>query len=109
MKSIFKKLVVLILTFEAKLIIRKYKPKIIAVTGSVGKTSSKDAIFTVFSKVFSTRKSDKSFNSETGIPLTILGCPSGWSNPLLWLKNFWTGLSLILFPNHYPKGLILEV
>jgi len=109
MKSILKKLVVSILTFEAKLILRKYKPKIIAVTGSVGKTSTKDAIFTVFSKVFFARKSNKSFNSETGIPLTILDCPSGWSNPLVWIKNFWTGLALILFPNNYPEWLILEV
>jgi len=109
MKSIFKKIIVHILTFEAKLILKKYKPKIIAVTGSVGKTSTKDAIFTVFSEAFFSRKSDKSFNSETGIPLTILGCPTGWSNPLIWLKNFWTGLSLILFPNHYPKWLVLEV
>ena len=45
MHSFFKKIIVTALTFEARLVLKKYKPKVIAVTGSVGKTSTKDAIF----------------------------------------------------------------
>lgn len=109
MKYIFKNIVVSILTFESKLILKKYKPNIVAITGSVGKTSTKDAIFSIFSKNFYSRKSAKSFNSEIGIPLTILGCPNAYNNPLLWLRNFWEGLMLILITHNYPKWIILEV
>ncbi|MFA6463673.1 MAG: hypothetical protein WCV55_01555, partial [Candidatus Paceibacterota bacterium] len=73
MKKILKKIVVWILTIEAKLALKRYKPSIIAVTGSVGKTSTKDAIFTAISPFYHVRKSSKSYNSDIGIPLTILG------------------------------------
>ena len=45
--SFLKKIVVALLTLESRLILRTYKPFIVAVTGSVGKTSTKDAIFAV--------------------------------------------------------------
>ena len=73
MKTSFKKIIAYILRTEARLVLYKYKPKIIAITGSVGKTSTKDAVYAVFSKVSHVRKSEKSFNSEIGLPLTILG------------------------------------
>lgn len=109
MKNFLKKVVVLVLIAESKIILRKYRPKIIAVTGSVGKTSTKDAIYTVLTAFTHVRKSQKSFNSEIGIPLTILGSANGWSNPILWLRTFLEGLFLIIFPHSYPKILILEV
>lgn len=109
MKSIFKNIISKIIAFEAILIIKKYKPSIIAVTGSVGKTSTKDAIFAVMSGSSFVRKSEKSFNSDIGIPLTILGCSNAWFNPILWMKNILTGLGLIIFNSEYPKWLILEV
>lgn len=102
-------MVVAVITAEAKVILRKYKPKIVAVTGSVGKTSTKDAIYTVLKDSFHVRKSEKSFNSEVGIPLTILGCANAWSDPLAWLSNIWAGLKLALFKSEYPEWLVLEV
>jgi UDP-N-acetylmuramyl pentapeptide synthase len=109
MKSFFKKIITAILEIESRLVLKKYKPKIIAVTGSVGKTSTKDAIFTVLSPYMSVRKSDKSFNSEIGVPLTILGCQNAWTNPLRWLNNIIHGFDLILMKNEYPACLVLEV
>ena len=109
MKKVFKNIIVFIVTWQAKLILKKYKPRVIAITGSVGKTSTKDAIFTVLSKFKTVRKSEKSFNSEIGLPLTILGCPNGWSNPLTWVENIMKGFSLILFKKSYPEYLVLEV
>lgn len=108
-KTFFKKIVTFILETESKLVLRKYRPKIIAVTGSVGKTSTKDAIFGVVGRSLVARKSMKSFNSEIGIPLTILNCENAWSNPVLWLKNIIKGFLLIVAPTHYPKWLVLEV
>lgn len=109
MKRIFKKLVAAILLFESKLVVRKYSPKIIAVVGSVGKTSAKDAIYAALSQSVHVRKSDKSFNSELGLPLTILGCPNAWQNPLRWMQNIIDGLFLVVFPAQYPEWLVLEV
>jgi len=109
MKNIFKKIIVTIITWEARMVIKRYKPKIIAITGSVGKTSTKDAIFTVLSKFKTVRKSEKSFNSEIGLPLTILGCSNGWNNPIIWLENIIKSFILILFKQPYPEYLVLEV
>lgn len=109
MKSILKKIIVEIVSFESRLVLKKYKPFIIAVTGSVGKTSTKDAIYTALSSTYNVRKSEKSFNSELGVPLTILGCPNGWSSLVVWMKNILHGLELIVFTNPYPKYLILEI
>lgn len=109
MKSIFKHIILKILEWESRLVLLKYKPHIIAVTGSVGKTSTKDAIFSVMSSTYYIRKSEKSFNTPIGIPLTILGCQNAWSDPILWLKNIVIGAELIIFKNNYPKWLVLEV
>ena len=109
MKKIFKKIIITIITWQSRLILKKYKPKIIAVTGSVGKTSTKDAIFTVLSKFKIVRKSEKSFNSEIGLPLTILGVPNGWDDPFIWFENILKGFRAIIFKVKYPEYLILEV
>ena len=110
-KQIFKKLIVSIITLEARLILRRYKPKIVAITGSVGKTSAKDAIAAALGRKFFARKSVKSYNSEFGVPLTILGKESGWLNPLVWSANIFQGLLLIFSPKKtkYPKWLVLEI
>jgi len=109
MKKYFKKIIVSIITWEAKKVIKKYNPKIIAITGSVGKTSTKDAIFTVLSKFKTVRKSEKSFNSEIGLPLTILGLPNGWDDPFIWLENIICGFFLLIRKQKYPEYLVLEV
>lgn len=109
MKKIFKQIIVVVVTWQAKLVLKRYHPKIIAITGSVGKTSTKDAIFTVLSKFKTVRKSEKSFNSEIGLPLTILGSPNGWSNPFVWLETIARGFALILWKHSYPEWLVLEI
>src|SRR3989344_1721205 len=108
MRIIFKKILANTLREESQLVLWKYRPKIIAITGSVGKTSTKDASYAIISKISHVRKSEKSFNSEIGLPLTILGCPNGWNNPLLWLKNIAKGFWLFLYSHKYPKWLVLE-
>ncbi len=109
MKSFLKKIIVEILTWQSKRVLARYHPKIVAITGSVGKTSTKDAVYTVLSRFYSVRKSEKSFNSEIGLPLTILGCPNGWNNPLVWMENIVKGFFLIVFKRPYPNYLVLEI
>jgi UDP-N-acetylmuramoyl-tripeptide--D-alanyl-D-alanine ligase len=116
MKSLFKKIVTTVLLWEARAVIRKHKPTVIAITGSVGKTSTKDAAYHILAVagVF-VRKSEKSFNSEIGVPLTILGLQNAWNNPIGWLNNIAQGLGHA-YPilgsgtrAPYPKCLVLEV
>lgn len=109
MKEFIRTCVVWALTMEARAIIRRYRPSIILVTGSVGKTSAKDAAFSALSEKLFVRKSEKSFNSDIGAPLTVLGVPNGWSNPLQWVRNIIDGLLLLLIRVPYPAWLIVEV
>jgi UDP-N-acetylmuramoyl-tripeptide--D-alanyl-D-alanine ligase len=109
LKAIAKKVVVYLLTVEARILLARFKPKIVAVTGSVGKTSTKDALFSVLSGTYKARKSDKSFNSEIGVPLTVLGLKNPWNNPLEWVKALYEGMVHALFLKEYPEWLVLEV
>lgn len=109
LKNILKKIVILILNWEARLIIRKYKPKIVGVTGNVGKTSTKEAVAAVLATQYKIRKSEKSYNSEFGIPLTVIGCQTAWNSLFGWLENIYRGLILIFFKEDYPEWLVLEI
>jgi UDP-N-acetylmuramoyl-tripeptide--D-alanyl-D-alanine ligase len=51
---------------------RRFDVRVIGVTGSVGKTTAKEAIYSVLDKSFVTLKSEESFNNEIGLPLTLL-------------------------------------
>ncbi len=108
-RQIAKKIIVAIIRFEAKIVLKKYRPKIIGITGSVGKTGTKDAVAQVLASRFSVRKSPKSFNSEFGVPLTILNCDNAWYNLGGWIRNILEGFSLIVFRTEYPEWLVLEV
>lgn len=109
MRVFLKRIVVFLLTLEARCVLARYKPKIVAITGSVGKTSTKDAVYTVLSGAYHARKSDKSFNSELGVPLTILGLPNAWSDMFGWLENLVEGLHVLMARTNYPEWLVLEV
>lgn len=105
-----KNIIIAILTMESRLIIAKYRPFIVAVTGSVGKTSTKDAIYAVLKdRSRYVRKSEKSMNSDIGLPLTVIGVPNAWRNLKGWLSNMRAGLRLILTRAEYPDCLILEI
>ncbi len=109
MKRLLKPLVVTILTAEARLLLKRAKPRIVAITGSVGKTSTKDAVYHAIKGKVRARKSEKSYNSDIGVPLSVLGLDNAWQNPVLWLKNIVDGLLLALFPGNYPEVLVLEM
>jgi UDP-N-acetylmuramoyl-tripeptide--D-alanyl-D-alanine ligase len=49
----------------------------IGVTGSVGKTTTKDLLAGCLATTFSTAASARSFNNELGLPLTLLNAPDG--------------------------------
>lgn len=50
----------------------KFKPRVIGITGSVGKSTTKELIWSVLSRRFNTLKSPGNYNNEIGLPLTLL-------------------------------------
>ena len=75
----------------------------VAVTGSVGKTSVKDALAQMFSSVGSTHKSLKSYNNKWGVPLTMARMPGSTGYGIFELGMNHAGeiseLSLLLKPD----------
>ncbi len=51
--------------------------KVVAITGSVGKTTAREMIYHVLNQHFEVHQSPKSFNNKIGVPLTLLGAGEG--------------------------------
>ena len=110
MNKIFKQILQIILKYLSILILRKYHPQIIGITGSVGKTSAKEAIYTVLSKQYLVRKNIKNYNNEIGVPLTIIGASSGYRSGLRWLRVLLKASRLLIWRmDNYPQILVLEM
>ena len=105
-----EKLIQLKLKILAKLILKKYQPKIIGITGSVGKTSVREAIYAVLKVKHNVRRSIKNYNNELGVPLTIINTEAPGKNILGWLTVFFKALKLIIFKDsNYPEIVVLEM
>ncbi|WNB90489.1 UDP-N-acetylmuramoyl-tripeptide--D-alanyl-D-alanine ligase [Bacillus sp. NEB1478] len=61
----------------SKYYLKKINPIVVAVTGSNGKTTTKDMIESVSSTTFKTFKTQGNYNNHIGLPLTILGMEEG--------------------------------
>ncbi|WP_054653393.1 UDP-N-acetylmuramoyl-tripeptide--D-alanyl-D-alanine ligase [Limosilactobacillus equigenerosi] len=61
----------------AKAYLAQVKPQVVAVTGSNGKTTTKDLIAAVLATKFKVTKTPENFNNELGVPLTIFGMDDG--------------------------------
>ena len=51
---------------------RRFDPLVVGITGSIAKTSTKEAVAAVLSRRFNTLKSVGNQNNEIGLPLTVL-------------------------------------
>jgi UDP-N-acetylmuramoyl-tripeptide--D-alanyl-D-alanine ligase len=51
--------------------------KVVAITGSAGKTTTRQIVFHALSKHFKCYQAQKSFNNNIGLPLTLLGAGEG--------------------------------
>jgi len=98
-----------ILKILAKATLRRYQPIVVGITGSVGKTSAKEAIFAVLKNKFNVRRNEKNYNNEIGVPLTILGQETGGRSALRWVKVFLFGIIGLFHQRNYPKVLLLEM
>jgi len=55
----------------ARAIMKKICVPVVGITGSVGKTTTRDMTYAVMSGIFNTLKNEKNFNNELGVPLTV--------------------------------------
>jgi len=62
---------------------RKLNLRVVAVTGSVGKSTTKEVIAEVLDQRYRTLKSPGNMNNEIGLPLTILKLGSGYERAVL--------------------------
>lgn len=91
----------------------RYKPVIVAVTGNVGKTSTKEAIATVLARFKSVRSGKGNLNNEFGVPLTIIGdWADGYydngNSGLFWIKVLVLSFFRWFSYKNYPEVLVLE-
>ncbi|OGE88073.1 MAG: hypothetical protein A3J07_01655 [Candidatus Doudnabacteria bacterium RIFCSPLOWO2_02_FULL_49_13] len=96
------------LAILAKLFLWRYHPKIVAITGSVGKTSTKEACLRVLQTKYSVRQSRGNYNNEIGLPLTIAGEQTGGRNLLRWAWIFLKSIAKLAHAD-YPQVLVLEL
>jgi len=105
-----KKLLEKVLALLARKIVKKYNPQVVGITGSMGKTSAKEAVYAVLKTKFNVRKNIKNYNNEIGVPLTIIGEESGGKSAGAWLKIFLAAIRLIfVHDKEYPEVLVLEM
>ncbi|MDO8585068.1 MAG: UDP-N-acetylmuramoyl-tripeptide--D-alanyl-D-alanine ligase [bacterium] len=97
-----------ILKWLAQAIIAKYHPRVIAITGSVGKTSAKEAVYAALKDTANVRRSRGNFNNELGAPLAILGDWKKIEGVFFWLKVVVRGFWNIVQKTAYPEILVLE-
>lgn len=110
MKNIFYKILNKKLRLIANLILRRYKPKVVGVTGSVGKSSALSAIESVLGHSKKVRSSSTGFeNAELSILMAILGDWKKKEGTLFWYKVILVSLFRLLIKSRkYPEVLILE-
>ncbi len=108
MKKFLRGLVLWLLKRWAKRRLKGFKGKVIGVTGSIGKTSTKEAIYSVLNTQFKVKKTQKSMNSDFGLPLTILDIDSGFSSAFTWSWLLAKAFYNSLFADH-SDVLLLEL
>lgn len=108
MKSFLIRQLQEILKWLAQATIAKYHPRVIAITGSVGKTSAKEAVYAALKDGARTRRSRGNFNNELGAPLAILGDWAKITGLLFWLGVIAQGFWRLLWRVQYPEILVLE-
>lgn len=85
----FKGIVISLLELQTRRFLRKHKPKVVAVAGSMGKTSTKVFTATVLSEYYKVSVQEGNYNTQIGLPLAIFGLPvpaEKLYSPLAWLQ-----------------------
>ena len=106
-----KTILLWILRRLSKMILKKYRPDVIGITGSIGKSSTKEAVAAVLKTSFNVRSNVKNYNNEVGLPLTVIGVDKTPGRSIFgWLKVFFKALAILLKRDkNYPEMLVMEM
>ncbi|HEU5004528.1 MAG TPA: UDP-N-acetylmuramoyl-tripeptide--D-alanyl-D-alanine ligase [Candidatus Saccharimonadales bacterium] len=89
MKKLARQIVAAILAWQVRRLQKKNNFKVVAVAGSIGKTSTKFAIANVLSAGLRVRYQEGNYNDLVTVPLIYFGRPEpSLFNPLAWLSVF---------------------
>jgi len=108
-----QRLLKIILRLLAHAYIRRYRPMVVAITGNVGKTTTKEAIAVILGSRSNIRSTGGNLNNELGIPLTIIGDFSEQYYQVGGTARFWSmvlqqGIRGLFANAQYPEILVLE-
>lgn len=93
----------------AKTLIKKYRPIVVCITGSVGKTSVKNAIASTLGETFVVRKTPKNINNDFGVAISVIGRFEFKEGFWALLKILFYGLRQLYITNRFPEVLVIEV
>jgi len=102
-------IVIKILNILSKKILVEYKPVVIGVAGSVGKSSAREAICKVLRNKHKVACNKNCYGTDLGIPLAIIGAGSGGRSIKKWLKIIFSAIKMIIKKTEYPDILVLEM
>jgi UDP-N-acetylmuramoyl-tripeptide--D-alanyl-D-alanine ligase len=109
MKIILKILLKYYLKYITKYVLMIHRPTIVAIAGSTNKTFVKDEISRRLRAAgLSVRSNPRSFNTDIGLPLAILGLPSGFNDYRAWLPIIWQAAKAMTTID-FPRYLVLEL
>ena len=105
-----RKLIARLLRSQSLRYIRKYAPRIVVITGSVGKTSTTQAIAQVLASELTVTSTIGNYNTDIGVPCSIFGrtIPRRISNPFAWGVIFLRNELALLFGSG-AEALVLEL
>ncbi len=109
MKAAFRRLIAGLLEHQVRRLIRRHQPIVVAVGGSVGKTTTKMAVAAVLQQKYRVLVRDGNYNTQIGLPLSIfeLTVPRPLLNPFAWISLLAQTQAKI---RHYPyQVLVLEL
>jgi aminotransferase len=93
----------------ARAYLRRVRPRVVAITGSQGKTVLKRALEELLGKQFRVRANPLSYNTQVGLPLGVLGCELDLREPTRVAWGFLSSAWKSLIANDKTEVLILEL
>jgi UDP-N-acetylmuramoyl-tripeptide--D-alanyl-D-alanine ligase len=93
----------------ASALILRFKPKVVCITGSVGKTSTKEAIASALITSYTVRKTSRNYNNDYGVPIAVIGGFESEEGFFALATILIYGLWQLYFQSKFPQVLVIEV
>lgn len=107
----FKKIIAYLLKIAAQILLWRKKPEVIAITGSAGKTTTRELLMTLLSDEFEVLISTEAYNTELGAPLALFRekSPTNVNSVLAWIGILARSYLKAIFIRRYPEKVIVEM